>query len=90
MVPSKLVQIRESTTESGEEKVEFVTVHGLAETPPRLGERFVLMTNENPPKVVKTGIIEMIEWIGQYEKQKEECLFHTSSSTYRWHYVSDG
>lgn len=97
MIPCKLTLYSfYKDPDSGDQMAQTRSAHGLAETPPILGKPFVMMTPDNPPKVVKTGIISTIEWSmpskdapkrlshGTMKAERTECIFYTDYSTYRW------
>jgi hypothetical protein len=60
MVPSRLTFLRDT---GEEELVESAPMCGLAETPPKEGQRFILTAPTG--QIIKTGIIEKIEWTGK-------------------------
>lgn len=84
MIPCSLTLFRENKEKGCVEKV---TVYGQGETPPRIGQRFCMLTNHEKPEQVMTGVINQIHWSGRkldFCDAYPRAIFQTSNSTYRW------
>jgi hypothetical protein len=75
MIPATLTDIRDN----GKGEIVLHKMKGLCETPPILGHRLIMTLPSG--EVVKTGIVELLEWFGT---TMDDCMFSTNGSAYRW------